>query len=232
MRVGVSIPVEEGLPVEQLVGLAREAERCGYDAVVAGEVAGPDVFALLAAVASATQHVTIGTGVVPMSTRPVGLLAMGFQTPRLSRPRPCDRRRRRLQPDRDRTLARRRVRTAARLREGIPAGPPPGSRRREARPRGRVRALAGLPHDPTAGQEDPDRRGRHAAAHGRPVRRARGRSLSHLVPARGGLRTRRARPRGRAPGRARPRRAADRRPPSSATQARRSTRHASGCAAT
>ena len=80
MRVGVSIPVEEGLPVEQLVGLAREAERCGYDAVVAGEVAGPDVFALLAAVASATQHVTIGTGVVPMSTRPVGLLAMGFQT--------------------------------------------------------------------------------------------------------------------------------------------------------
>lgn len=80
MRVGVSIPVEEGLPIERLVGLAREAERCGYDAVVAGEVAGPDVFALLAAVARATEHVTIGTGVVPMSTRPVGLLAMGFQT--------------------------------------------------------------------------------------------------------------------------------------------------------
>jgi probable F420-dependent oxidoreductase len=80
VRVGVSIPVEEGLPLEQLVGLAREAERCGYDAVVAGEVAGPDVFALLACVAGATKHVSIGTGVVPTSTRPVGLLAMGFQS--------------------------------------------------------------------------------------------------------------------------------------------------------
>ena len=80
MRVGVSIPVEEGLPVGRLVELARTAERCGYDTVVAGEVAGPDVFALLAAIAVATERVTIGTGVVPMGTRPVGLLAMGFQT--------------------------------------------------------------------------------------------------------------------------------------------------------
>ena len=40
MRVGISIPVEEGLPIERLVDLAREAERCGYDTVVAGEVAG------------------------------------------------------------------------------------------------------------------------------------------------------------------------------------------------
>ena len=80
MRVGISIPVEEGLPIERLVDLAREAERCGYDTVVAGEVAGPDVFALLTAIAVATERVAIGTGVVPMSTRPVGLLAMGFQT--------------------------------------------------------------------------------------------------------------------------------------------------------
>lgn len=80
MRVGVSIPVEEGLPVARLVELAEAAERCGYDTVVAGEVAGPDVFALLAAIAVATDRVTIGTGVVPMATRPVGLLAMGFQT--------------------------------------------------------------------------------------------------------------------------------------------------------
>jgi alkanesulfonate monooxygenase SsuD/methylene tetrahydromethanopterin reductase-like flavin-dependent oxidoreductase (luciferase family) len=64
MRVGVSIPVEEGLSVERLVKLAQTAERCGYDTVVAGEVAGPDVFALLAAIAVATERVTIGTGVV------------------------------------------------------------------------------------------------------------------------------------------------------------------------
>jgi probable F420-dependent oxidoreductase len=80
MRVGVSIPVEEGLHLSRLVDLAREAERCGYDTVVAGEVAGPDVFALLALIADATERVNVGTGVVPTATRPVGLLAMGFQT--------------------------------------------------------------------------------------------------------------------------------------------------------
>ena len=80
MRVGVSIPVEEGLPVARLVDFAREAERCGYDTVVAGEVAGPDIFGLLSLIADATERVNVGTGVVPTSTRPVGLLAMGFLT--------------------------------------------------------------------------------------------------------------------------------------------------------
>jgi probable F420-dependent oxidoreductase len=80
MRLGISIPVEEGLPLSTLVGYAQTAERRGYDTVVAGEVAGPDVFALLAAVAVATERVTIGTGVVPMATRSAPLLAMGFQS--------------------------------------------------------------------------------------------------------------------------------------------------------
>lgn len=80
MRLGVSVPVEEGLPVSRLVELARAAERCGYDAVVAGEVAGPDAFVLLAAVACATERVTLATGVVPMATRSAPLLAMGFQS--------------------------------------------------------------------------------------------------------------------------------------------------------
>jgi probable F420-dependent oxidoreductase len=80
MRLGVSIPVEEGLPLTELVGLAQAAERRGYEAVVAGEVAGPDAFALLAAIASATERVTLGTGVVPLATRSVPLLAMGFRS--------------------------------------------------------------------------------------------------------------------------------------------------------
>jgi probable F420-dependent oxidoreductase len=80
MRLGVSIPVEEGLSLEQLVGLAEAAERHGYGTVVAGEVAGPDVFALLAAIASRTERVTLGTGVVPLATRSPALLAMGFQS--------------------------------------------------------------------------------------------------------------------------------------------------------
>jgi probable F420-dependent oxidoreductase len=80
MRLGVSIPVEEGLSLEQLVRLAEAAERHGYGTVVAGEVAGPDVFALLAAIASRTERVTLGTGVVPLATRSPALLAMGFQS--------------------------------------------------------------------------------------------------------------------------------------------------------
>ena len=80
MRLGVSIPVEEGLALDQLAGLAEAAERHGYEAVVAGEVAGPDVFALLTAIASRTERVTLGTGVVPLATRSPALLAMGFQS--------------------------------------------------------------------------------------------------------------------------------------------------------
>jgi probable F420-dependent oxidoreductase len=79
MRLAVSLPIEEGLPVPRLVELARTAEECGYEAVVAGEVAGPDVFVLLAAVATATKRIRLGTGVIPMATRSVALQAMGFQ---------------------------------------------------------------------------------------------------------------------------------------------------------
>jgi probable F420-dependent oxidoreductase len=80
MRVAVSIPVEEGLPVSRLVEFGTTAEACGYDAVVAGEVAGPDAIGLLSVVASRTERVRILTGVLPMGTRSPALMAMGFQT--------------------------------------------------------------------------------------------------------------------------------------------------------
>ncbi len=80
MRLGVSIPVEERLPVGRLVELAQSAERGGFEIVVAGEVQGPDAMALLAAVAASTERVTIGSGVVPMATRGATLTAMGFAT--------------------------------------------------------------------------------------------------------------------------------------------------------
>lgn len=80
MRVGVSIPVEERLPVGRLVELARAAERGGFDTVVCGEVQGPEAMALLGAIAVSTERVTLGTGVVPMATRGPVLTAMGFAT--------------------------------------------------------------------------------------------------------------------------------------------------------
>jgi probable F420-dependent oxidoreductase len=78
MKLGVTIPVEEGLTLPQLTALARAAEESGYDTVLAGEVAGPDVFGLLAAVCSSQSRARVGTGIVPMTTRSLPLLAMGF----------------------------------------------------------------------------------------------------------------------------------------------------------
>ena len=209
MRVGISIPVEEGLPIERLVDLAREAERCGYDTVVAGEVAGPDVFALLTAIAVATERVAIGTGVVPMSTRPVGLLAMGFQTLASLAP--------------GRVVAGVGVSSPTvieRWHGGTFA--PPIAYVREFLPAlrqaldGEKLALDGkyvrskgfrttLPQ----GAADPGRRRGDAPDDGRPLGRARRRRVPHLVPARGGCGAGRARPRGCPPGGTRPGRAAD-----------------------
>ncbi len=78
MKLGVTIPVEEGLTLPQLTALARAAEDGGYHTVLAGEVAGPDVFALLAAVSGSITRARVGTGIVPMTTRSLPLLAMGF----------------------------------------------------------------------------------------------------------------------------------------------------------
>ena len=78
MKLGVTIPVEEGLTLPQLTALARAAEESGYHTVLAGEVAGPDVFALLASVSCSLSRARLGTGIVPMTTRSLPLLAMGF----------------------------------------------------------------------------------------------------------------------------------------------------------
>jgi probable F420-dependent oxidoreductase len=77
-RVGVTLPVEDRLPVPGLVELAAAAEAAGYDTILAGEVSGADVFALLSAVACATERVRVGSGIVPMTTRSLPLVAMGF----------------------------------------------------------------------------------------------------------------------------------------------------------
>ena len=78
--VAVTLPVEDGLAAADYVGLAQLAERCGYDAVLAGEVAGPEVFSLLGMIAARTTSIRIGSGVVGCYARPPALTAMGFAT--------------------------------------------------------------------------------------------------------------------------------------------------------
>ena len=78
--VGVTLPVEDGLPAAEYVALAQLAERSGYDAVLAGEVAGPEVFSLLGMIAARTSSIRIGSGIVGCYARPPALTAMGFAT--------------------------------------------------------------------------------------------------------------------------------------------------------
>jgi probable F420-dependent oxidoreductase len=79
-QVAITLPVEDGLPAADYVALAELAERCGYDAVLAGEVAGPEVFSLLGMIAARTTSIRIGSGIVGCYARPPTLTAMGFAT--------------------------------------------------------------------------------------------------------------------------------------------------------
>lgn len=78
--VGVTLPVEDGLTAAEYIELAQLAERSGYHAVLAGEVAGPEVFSLLGMIAARTSSIRIGSGIVGCYARPPALTAMGFAT--------------------------------------------------------------------------------------------------------------------------------------------------------
>lgn len=83
MRLGrraISLPLP-GLSARDCVEIARRAEReWGYYAVWLAETSGPDAFALAAAIAGATERLTIGTAVVPVYNRTPAVLAMAAGT--------------------------------------------------------------------------------------------------------------------------------------------------------
>lgn len=77
-QIGIALPVDDGVTTSELVELAVTAEELGFGTIMAGEVRGPDVFALLGAVAARTQRAQLGTAVVGVRTRSPMLTAMGF----------------------------------------------------------------------------------------------------------------------------------------------------------
>lgn len=79
MRLGLS-PSTPGLAAPDLIDLAVEAERLGYEEAWVAEVAGPDAFTLLGALAARTNRMHLGVAVVPAMTRSPALLAMGAAT--------------------------------------------------------------------------------------------------------------------------------------------------------
>jgi len=73
-------PSMPGLPASDLVDLAVAAERLGYESAWVAEVAGPEAFSLLGAMAARTDEMDLGVAVVPAMTRSPALLAMAAGT--------------------------------------------------------------------------------------------------------------------------------------------------------
>jgi len=79
MRLAIS-PSMPGFPAPDLVDLVVEAERLGYRSAWAAEVAGPEAFSLLGAMAARTSEMDLGIAVVPAMPRSPALLAMAAGT--------------------------------------------------------------------------------------------------------------------------------------------------------
>ena len=78
--VAITMPVEDGLTIGWLTDLVVHAEQVGIDTALVGEVAGPEVFATLGAMAARTERIKLGSGIVAAYTRSPALTAMGFAT--------------------------------------------------------------------------------------------------------------------------------------------------------
>jgi probable F420-dependent oxidoreductase len=75
LRIGLTVPFE-GLSLDQVPGLLRAAERLGYQEAWSYERNLYDAFTPLAAGAPATERMRLGASIVPVFTRPAGLVAM------------------------------------------------------------------------------------------------------------------------------------------------------------
>jgi probable F420-dependent oxidoreductase len=68
------------MPVRTLVELARLADRLGYDSVWVPEGRGRELFGVIGAMAVATSHMRLCTGILPLYARPPALTAMAAAT--------------------------------------------------------------------------------------------------------------------------------------------------------
>jgi probable F420-dependent oxidoreductase len=75
VRLGLTPPIEVA-GMRAAVELCARAEELGFTDVWSAEAGGVDAFGPLAAVAARTEHVRLGTAIVPAFTRPPALTAM------------------------------------------------------------------------------------------------------------------------------------------------------------
>jgi alkanesulfonate monooxygenase SsuD/methylene tetrahydromethanopterin reductase-like flavin-dependent oxidoreductase (luciferase family) len=77
-RTGVAL--REPLPWHDLLQVVETAEETGHEIVLVPEIRGREVFATLAGFAAATARILLGPGVLPITSRPPTLTAMGAAT--------------------------------------------------------------------------------------------------------------------------------------------------------
>ncbi|MBM3944138.1 MAG: LLM class flavin-dependent oxidoreductase, partial [SAR202 cluster bacterium] len=75
-RLGVRIENDPRLTVDELVDLARLAERRGFESVWVPEGSGRDALTLLTAMARATSRIRLATGILPIFNRTPMTMAM------------------------------------------------------------------------------------------------------------------------------------------------------------
>jgi F420-dependent oxidoreductase-like protein len=80
LKLGVQMGYWGAAPTPDIVGMARQAEKLGYDSIWTAETWGSDAFTPLAWVGAHTSRIRLGTGVVQISARTPAATAMAALT--------------------------------------------------------------------------------------------------------------------------------------------------------
>ena len=80
LKLGIQIGYWGAQPPENIVELAQEAEKLGYDAIWSAESWGSDVFTPLTWIGAHTSKIKLGTGIAQISARTPAATAMAAIT--------------------------------------------------------------------------------------------------------------------------------------------------------
>jgi F420-dependent oxidoreductase-like protein len=80
LKLGIQMGYWGAQPTPDLIGLAQEAEKLGYDSIWSAETWGSDAFTPLAWIGAHTSKIRLGTGVVQISARTPSATAMAALT--------------------------------------------------------------------------------------------------------------------------------------------------------
>lgn len=80
LKLGIQMGYWGAQPTPDIIGIAQEAERLGYDSIWSAETWGSDAFTPLAWIGAHTSKIRLGTGVVQISARTPSATAMAALT--------------------------------------------------------------------------------------------------------------------------------------------------------